>query len=210
MSIETQQQVTVHPADTYTMLKSILRNSQSFATTRSRTIVHTGPIPHPSPAVKIEKCEEILNYKFINKRVCLEALQSDAGARVYFSDEWLKIPNNKQLAHHGDIIFDYILSTKWVRNRSTKKPFHVVKNTVLTNNALYGRGVELGIDKCILKGPTQRDKPVTVGMVASTFEALIGAVHLDGGIKAAKAVVRHLGFRVPSREGKRDRARARN
>jgi dsRNA-specific ribonuclease len=88
---------------------------------------------------------------------------------------------------------------KYLLTWKTGTAFHIVKSTVLTNKALHEKGMKLGIDECILMGPAQRDKPATAQMVASTIEALIGAVHIDGGIGAAKAVVCHLGFKVPTK-----------
>jgi hypothetical protein len=105
------------------ILSTTLQKSSKVQNPQSSVAIHTRttmtPIPRPSPAEKIERCETILNYKFFDKRLCLEALQRDAGARVYFSNDWLDIPKNDQLAHHGDTVFDFILSTKWVRERST-------------------------------------------------------------------------------------------
>jgi ribonuclease-3 len=67
-----------------------------------------------------------------------------------------------------------------------------MRNEVLTNDGLASRGYELGIDQCIfVHGGTYNKSPK---MVATTLEAVIGAVFLDGGDEAATRVIEHLGF----------------
>jgi hypothetical protein len=67
-----------------------------------------------------------------------------------------------------------------------------VKKTLLSNPALYARGVAFGLHRCILLNPGQTI--ISQEMMARTFEALIGAVQIDGGTEAAKKVIAHLGF----------------
>jgi ribonuclease-3 len=67
-----------------------------------------------------------------------------------------------------------------------------IKKTLLSNPALHARGIAFGLHRCILLNPGQT--LISQEMMARTFEALIGAVQIDGGTEAAKKVITRLGF----------------
>jgi dsRNA-specific ribonuclease len=54
--------------------------------------------------------------------------------------------------------------------------------------------MEFALNVCIVKNRRQWTEPESRVRVATAFEALIGAVHLDGGRSAATSVVKHLGL----------------
>jgi hypothetical protein len=67
-----------------------------------------------------------------------------------------------------------------------------IRNDILGNDSLACRGYEIGIESCIfLAGGTYLKTPK---MVATTLEAVVGAVFQDGGDEAVTRVIEHLGF----------------
>lgn len=63
---------------------------------------------------------------------------------------------------------------------------------MISNDSLARRGYNAGIDKVII---TASSTPhVSPKMVATTFAAIMGAVHEDGGDTAVHKVMQHLGF----------------
>ncbi|KAF2654691.1 hypothetical protein K491DRAFT_631533, partial [Lophiostoma macrostomum CBS 122681] len=156
-------------------------------------------LPNLSTAdAKVSECERILAYTFTNKHLILEALQMQGsmvstGAPVLFDGQILNVPLNKKLASHGDIVFDFIVNSLWLTHPNPASVnFDYLKQRLLTRNALNKRGVSLGLDRCIMVNPGTGF--VSKDMMAETFEAVIGAVNLDGGVGAAQGVVEHLGF----------------
>lgn len=73
-----------------------------------------------------------------------------------------------------------LLSKLWTRAVKTETMARIARNLGLGADILLGRGDETG-------GGRERD-----GTLADTLEAVIGAVHLDGGIIASQALVARL------------------
>jgi ribonuclease-3 len=65
-----------------------------------------------------------------------------------------------------------------------------LRNALISNAALARRSYEIGVDRCVLVG--SNNPAVSGRMVATTMEAIIGAVHQDGGGDAVRLVVEHL------------------
>jgi hypothetical protein len=64
----------------------------------------------------IAEAERILNYKFIEKALCAEAIQMAAPeSLVYFNSDRSIIPNNKRLAVLGNSVLSLELCKKWYR-----------------------------------------------------------------------------------------------
>lgn len=62
---------------------------------------------------------------------------------------------------------------------------------MLSNDRLAQRGCDLGVDACVI---CNDGTVVSAKMVASTLEAIIGAVYQDGGDDTVLRVIEHLGF----------------
>ena len=80
--------------------------------------------PFATADAKVAECERFLNYTFVNKHLCLEALQKEGwplpgGAPVLFDGEIICVPKNDKLANHGDIVLDFVINTLWIRHRAT-------------------------------------------------------------------------------------------
>jgi ribonuclease-3 len=63
---------------------------------------------------------------------------------------------------------------------------------MLSNDALARRAYEAGLDKCVITADS--DPAVSPKMVATTLEAVIGAVYHEGGDEAVQRVMRSLNF----------------
>ena len=77
-------------------------------------------------------------------------------------------------------------------NAQSPSRWTTIRNDILGNDGLAQRGHELGIDKCIFLNDGTYSK--TPKMVATTLEAIIGAVFQDGGDAVVMRVIEHLGF----------------
>lgn len=62
---------------------------------------------------------------------------------------------------------------------------------MLSNGNLARRGQDLGIGTCVF---CNEGTVVSAKMIASTLEAIVGAVYLDGGDAAVSLVIEHLGL----------------
>lgn len=163
----------------------------------------TTPTNDPTPEKKLSQAEKIIGYHFKNLTLGLEALQmegdpSPLGAPVTYLGTLYRIPKNNRLAIVGDALLDAILADAWYATGRTPREWTRVQNEVVTNAALGAKGVELGIDKCILSS----NGLAFPKMVATTVEALIGAVMRDAseeagrdaGYAAVEMVVENLGL----------------
>ncbi|KAF2634432.1 ribonuclease III [Massarina eburnea CBS 473.64] len=148
---------------------------------------------------RLARAESILNHTFANKRLGLEALMMDGNRIVEYDNVQMLVEKNTRLAVHGDRQLAANLSEAWYHTNKEKYSETVLRHVLTDNEALCRRGKALGLDGCIRQNAGRRPDEVSVKSMATTLEALIGAVHLDvgGGGKgydAVKKVMDHLGF----------------
>jgi ribonuclease-3 len=67
-----------------------------------------------------------------------------------------------------------------------------LRNEVLSNDALARRGYRLGVEACISQAGGAYQK--TPKMVATTLQAIVGAVFQDGGDEAVGSLIERFGF----------------
>ncbi|KAH7135180.1 ribonuclease III domain-containing protein [Dendryphion nanum] len=147
----------------------------------------------------IARVEQIIGYTFNNRLLCVEALQMSAPQQIVFLDKKNHIVEyNKRLAILGDLTLDKVLGKMWYERQNqfglglSLENWSTIRFDLTANKSLAKRGRELGIDSCILRN----DGTSTVSdmMVATTIEAVIGAVDQDGGEGAVQKVMNKIGL----------------
>ncbi|ORY55847.1 ribonuclease III domain-containing protein [Pseudomassariella vexata] len=142
---------------------------------------------------KIASCEDIINYTFQSKILCALNAAADFSAHV-FTNGIFKLPRNDRLAVYGDSIADFHLCDLWYEQgpARSKGQWSAIRKDVLGNDNLAHVGFEHGLDKCVvLNGGTYK---VSKSMMATAVEAILGAVHKDGGNDGLVLVMRRLGL----------------
>ena len=132
--------------------------------------------------------ERILGYSFKNKAVLKEALTHKS-----FAGEHRGVKHNERLEFLGDsilgaIVADYIYSQC---PHDEEGVLSKIKANLVSRRNLYLWGKQLGLGQFmalgrgeLATGGRQRDS-----IISNAVEAVIGAVYLDGGYEAARAVI---------------------
>lgn len=136
---------------------------------------------------RITELSRKLRYKFRNKKLMVTALTHSS----YVNENRLKYSdNNERLEYLGDAILDAVMSDYLFKKYKdveegilTKKRAAIVCESSL---ALCGNRLGLGAYLILGKGEENNGGRERASMIADAVEALIGAVYLDGGWKAAK------------------------
>ncbi|KAF1916448.1 ribonuclease III domain-containing protein [Ampelomyces quisqualis] len=141
--------------------------------------------------------EAMTGHKFTNKLICAEATQmAGPQVQIVYEGKFHSVPNNKRLAILGNAVLAKVLCTAWFESTpghiQSATQWNTLRNSQLSNEGLAQRGYDLGVADCIIMAGGTVTK--TPKMVATTLEAIIGAVLWDGGDDAAAKVIKHLGF----------------
>jgi ribonuclease-3 len=169
----------------------------------------------PRVETKVVDIETLLQYTFTDKRIAVEAVQMAAPQiACLYNNTFEGLDNNKRLSVLGDAVLAKVLCSAWFEARSSTGKEHApvkrcgvltitgrvrsqaqwtqLRNETLSNDALARRGYQAGLDRCVIVADST--PAVSPKMVATTLEALIGAVYQDGGDDAVHRVMRSLGF----------------
>ncbi|RYP68737.1 hypothetical protein DL771_006467 [Monosporascus sp. 5C6A] len=143
---------------------------------------------------KVLRCEDSIKYSFRSKVSCAEALNTAGDAMsTYVSDgSFLRVPKNDRLAVYGDAVANFYLCGLWLELGLEKRHWTTIRGEVLGNKNLSQVGEEHGLDKCI--NVNSGTIAVSPGMIATAVQALLGAVHKDGGHDALVGVMDRLGL----------------
>ncbi|KAJ4357102.1 hypothetical protein N0V95_002758 [Ascochyta clinopodiicola] len=146
---------------------------------------------------KALEVQQLTDYTFTNELLAAEAVQMAAPQIAVVYGSFRGLPNNKRLSVLGNAVLTKVLCGLWFNardssgNELTPTDWTILRNDILSNESLGQRGYTLKIDTLVCCNPGTL---VSAKMVAATLEALIGAVHQDGGDDAALRVIKHLGF----------------
>jgi ribonuclease-3 len=154
---------------------------------------------------KVQKCESIIDYQFVKKRHCVDALFAYSGY-CHELGEVALIKKNDGLGILGDIILQLHLCKKWLElglsrgnvhtsltckfvpaNQCAPEQWNQVRQEAASNKSLASVGRDQGLDACVVLNPGTTNVPDSV--MATTVEAIIGAVSLDGGNDAVGRLI---------------------
>lgn len=133
----------------------------------------------------LDRCQEAIGYKFKDPSLLAAAL-------THASIATHRLESNERLEFLGDAILGMVvceyLFDKYpheLEGELTK-----IKSTVVSGKTCAAISEELGLAECLFLGngiSTRTKLPPSV--MAAVFEALIAAVKLDGGLKAARRFI---------------------
>lgn len=122
-----------------------------------------------------EEIESNINYKFRDESLLKRAITLSSADNAH---------NNQQLECLGDALLTFIVSEKFYNDGLSEGEITARKRSYLSDEALAPVSKKLGLDVALIrgKGDTRNDKAIP-----SAYEALAGAIYLDGGLDAARA-----------------------
>lgn len=142
---------------------------------------------------KQRKLEEKLGYRFLDPaRLFLALVHSSA------KDEGLDC--NERLEFLGDSILGMVISDHLFHQipDAQEGDLSAVKSVVVSSGSLAQAGRDLGLEEFFLLGRgISQKRPIPDSVFCNTFEALIAALYLDGGVEPARQfILLSLGQRI--------------
>jgi len=157
-----------------------------------------------------EQLEERLGRGFRNPELLRRALTHSSAIPELRGIDAADVPppeNNEQLEFLGDAVLDLLASEylvdkfpKWTEGQLSKSRARLVNAQALE---LAARRLRLGEHLRLGRGEEKtggREKPA---LLADAFEAVVAAIYLDGGLAAAKEMLRLTLFELALEEGSR-------
>lgn len=116
--------------------------------------------------------------------------------RSYVNENPDSLEDNERLEFLGDAVLDFVVGA-WVYHRFPEMPegeLTKIRSAIVRNDqlALFARRLDLGKALRLGRGEYASGGRQRDGLLGSLFEALIGALYLDGGLKAVEAFVHPL------------------
>jgi len=137
-----------------------------------------------------EQIERIINYKFRNKSTLLKAFKHRSYLSVTKEDQ---TESNERLEFLGDAILDhattfflYNLYPDYAEGNLSQMKSVLVSRPVLAEICL---GLEIGKYLLIDKGEEKTGGRTRKSNLANLYEAIIGAMYLDGGFKVSEQFI---------------------
>ena len=170
--------LTVRPEDAETATRVIADFRQDVSTRVTRI------------RVEFRAVEEALGYRFTDPGLLEHALTHRSRAH---EDASGGVRDNESLEFLGDAVLGFVISDRlfrecpdWDEGQKSK-----AKAMIVSTSALARVGEELGLGEHLLLG---RGEEKTGGrrkrsLIADTFEAVVAAVYLDGGIEGAERFI---------------------
>ncbi len=142
------------------------------------------------PASPLEKLQTTLGYRFRDLQLLRRALTHPSYVNEHPEDT---IGDNQRLEFLGDAVIDFIAAA-WVHRcyahfdegRMTRLRAVLVRTETLAH---FAREAGIGEVLRLGHGETEAGGRERDANLCDAFEALIGAIYLDGGIRAARAAV---------------------
>ncbi len=140
----------------------------------------------------LDLLEEKLGYRFADRRLLLNALTH----RSWLVEQGSPLPeegDNEQLEFLGDSVLGFVVSEALVLRYPSANEGRLsqLKAHLVSAHHLYQRALLLGVGDFLQlgKGEERNGGRMRKTLLANALEALIAAMHLDGGLAAAREFV---------------------
>ena len=132
--------------------------------------------------VDLTEVERIIGYKFKTKKLLLRALTHSS-----YSNEH-KVESNERLEFLGDAIIEFIITEKLYKEFKGKEGDLSKTRAMIVSEKPLAEAVDrLGLDKYLIKGVGEsRNTTQSKAIKCDMFEAVCGAIYIDGGIDEVK------------------------
>lgn len=131
---------------------------------------------------KIKKCQKALGYRFSDPDFLQQAL-------THASSKGSLSLDNERLEFLGDAILGAIISDHLYQSLPGEEEGELSKlKAAIVNRRAQARATKaLGLGEFIILGKGMRKTTsIPASVLANVFEAVLGAIYLDGGLKAAR------------------------
>ena len=133
----------------------------------------------------IQGCEEVLQYRFRDRRLLERCLTHASVART-------RLDSNERLEFLDDAILGVVVC-EMLFHRFPDFPegdLTKIKSALVSRNTCAQMAEELGLDQFLLMGKGLRlHDRLPLSIHAAIYEALVAGIYLDGGIEAAREFV---------------------
>lgn len=132
--------------------------------------------------VNIGEIEKILDYKFKNRKYLQTAFVHSS-----FSNEH-RIESNERLEFLGDAVIEFIITEiLYLQFRGKEGDMSKIRAMLVSEKPLAEAITRLELDKFLLKGVGEsKNTNDSKAVKCDLFEAICGAIYLDGGIDEAR------------------------
>ena len=138
-------------------------------------------------APPLDRLQHRLNYRFADERLLVRALTHKSASR----DD-----NNERLEYLGDAVLGYVVAAHLHREhpQEAESGLTLARAALVKQSTLAEIGHALALGDFLRFGIGEMRSGAfrRASVLANGVEALIGAVHEDGGVEAARALVVHL------------------
>ena len=138
---------------------------------------------------KIETCQEKLGYPFKNINLLSQALTH----KSFVNENNRKFKDNERLEFLGDSVLDLIIGEYSLKNFTNRMEGDLSKiRAALVNESnlsKIARQLDLGEYIQLGKGESMSGGHDKNSILANTFEAMVAAIYLDGGLKKTAKII---------------------
>lgn len=128
--------------------------------------------------------ERRLGYSFVNE----ELMELAFIHKSYFYENEATVPaHNERIEFLGDAVLQLLSSDYLYKNHPllNEGELSQYRSRLVDAKALFGYSEKIGISEFLVLGKGERRQEKRDSLVANLFEAVLGAIYLDGGIEKA-------------------------
>lgn len=143
--------------------------------------------------VLIRDFERRIQYRFRDVELLMQSLKH----RSYvYSRQGHGVDSNERLEYLGDAVLDLVVAEFLYRRYVDQREGDLtqIKSLAVSRTVLARRARTIDLGRYILLSPEERNAggDEQDSILSDAFEALIGAIHLDGGIEAARTFIERI------------------